>query len=164
MNESTPKVSVENIAQALFVVNRHAKTAPEPRHLYTLKKKAIQQLLQKNQAKKIGLHFSDHPKYSHQHSTLLVQVADYYFHIPPTKQDFQTLNHLGNLDQSYRNPKTTLSLSKAKQVLYQYLDWKDPAKQQTNKKKKAYSYQPSSAFSPWGQFTSWNKQAHRRKR
>lgn len=163
MKESTPKVSLEQIAQALFVVNRHAKTAPDPRHLYTLKKKAIQQLLHKKHAKKIGLHFSDHPKYSHQHSTLLVQVADYYFHIPPTKQDFQTLSHLGNVDQSYRNPKTSLSLSKAKSVLYQYLDWKDPKKQQSPKNH-SYASHSSSAFSPWGQFTSWNQQTNRRKR
>ncbi|MGQ0516420.1 YkyB family protein, partial [Bacillus sp. D-CC] len=28
------------------------------------------------------------------------------FHIPPTKEDFRILPHLGHLESSYRNPKT----------------------------------------------------------
>ncbi|WP_237458260.1 YkyB family protein [Pontibacillus yanchengensis] len=159
MRKSESHASIETIAQAIFVVNRHAKTAPEPRQLYTLKKKAIQQLLDQKLAKKVGLHFSDHPKYSHQHSTLLVQIADYYFHIPPKKEDFQTVKHLGNVDQSYRNPRPSLSLSKAKRILYTFLDWEEPARRDTVKTAKygPKAYHQTSPFSPWGQFTSWNK-------
>ncbi|KNE20018.1 YkyB family protein [Virgibacillus pantothenticus] len=115
---------IEEIAKALYTVNRHAKTAPDPKHLYYIKKATINQLLQQNLAKKVGLHFSKHPKYSNQHSTLLVQVADYYFHIPPTKDDFKELQHLGELDDSYRNPQTKMSLSQAKKVIYRYINWK----------------------------------------
>ncbi|UFU00867.1 hypothetical protein KO561_08020 [Radiobacillus kanasensis] len=114
---------VQDIARALFIVNKHAKTAPDPKYLYQLKKEAIKKLLEEKAATKIGLHFSDHPKFSHQHSTLLVQIDEYYFHIPPSKDDFKTLDHLGKLDQNYRNPKTQMSLSQAKKLLATYLGW-----------------------------------------
>lgn len=133
--------SVDKLAKAIFTVNRHAKAAPEPQHLYTIKKLAIEQLLQEDKAKKIGLHFSNNPKYSNQHSTLLVEVANYYFHLPPAKEDFNNLQHLGKLDQHYRNPKTKMSLSYAKKIIYQYINWKEP-----KPKRKRYSsyYTPSS--------------------
>src|SRR5690625_1428292 len=108
------KFIVSDIAKALYTINRHAKTAPEPKHLYFLKKEAIDKLLATNKAKKIGLHFSNNPKKSNQHSTLLVKVDKYYFHIPPSKEDFTELKHLGKLDQNYRNPQTRMSLSQAK--------------------------------------------------
>lgn len=164
MNNSTPSNSINDIAQALFVVNRHAKTAPDPRHLYTLKKKTIQQLLHRNQAKKLGLHYSDHPKLSHQHSTLLVQVADYCFHIPPKKEDFQNLKHLGNVDHAYRNPKPNLSLSRAKKILYKYLDWKEEPSPTKPSYRKPMSTSQSSAFSsPWGQLTTWDQNRKRKR-
>lgn len=137
---------LQEIAQAIFAVNRHAKTAPEPQHLYYVKKEAINKLLKENHAKKIGLHFSERPKYSNQHSTLLVKVADYYFHIPPAKEDFKELEHLGSLDKDYRNPQSKMSLSQAKRILYPYIDWK-PANQSKPKKEKSYTsayYTPSS--------------------
>lgn len=112
------------IANAIYTVNRHAKTAPEPQHLYFLKKTAIERLLSEKRAKKIGLHYSNHPKYSNQHSTLLIQVEDFYFHIPPTKDDFKNFKHLGALDDNYRNPQIKMPLSQAKRVLYRYIDWK----------------------------------------
>src|SRR5699024_5888017 len=110
-------------------------------HLYTIKKLAIEQLLQEKKAKKIGLHFSNNPKYSNQHSTLLIEVANYYFHLPPAKEDFHNLKHLGELDQHYRNPKTKMSLSYAKKIIYQYINWKGPKPERTR-----YSsyYTPSS--------------------
>lgn len=135
---------LSNLAQAIFTINRHAKTAPEPQHLYHIKKETINKLLKEKKAKKIGLHFSDHPKLSNQHSTLLVMVADYFFHIPPTKEDFKELNHLGALDQNYRNPQTKMSLSKAKSIVYDYIDWKP---EKTKVRKASYSssyYTPSS--------------------
>src|SRR5690625_7865109 len=111
-------VPVKDIARALFTINRHAKTALEPQHLYHIKKETISKLLLEKKAKKIGLHFSDHPQLSNQHSTLLVQVDDYYFHILPEKKDFEELKHLGALDKSYRKPRTTMSLYHAKRTLH----------------------------------------------
>ncbi|WP_096270051.1 YkyB family protein [Paucisalibacillus globulus] len=136
-------VSLPDLARAIYTVNRHAKTAPEPQHLYFIKKESINRLLKEKRAKKIGLHFSQHPKLSNQHSTLLVQVDDYYFHIPPSKEDFQNLKHLGELDQNFRNPQTKMSLSQAKKIIYQYIDWK-PVNKKPNKPRQ-YS---SSYFTP----------------
>lgn len=145
MREDTLKrqLSVDKLAQAIFTVNRHAKAAPEPQHLYTIKKLTIEKLLKEGKAKKVGLHFSNNPKFSNQHSTLLVKVADYYFHLPPAKEDFQTLEHLGKLDQHYRNPKTKMALSYAKKIIYQYIDWKGPKPTPKQKRYSSY-YTPSS--------------------
>jgi hypothetical protein len=112
--------SVENLAKAIFIVNRHAKTAVNPSFLYLLKKKALEKLIKEGKAKKIGLHFSPNPRYSKQQSDVLVSVGDYYFHIPPTKDDFTHLPHLGSLNSSYRNPVVKMPLSKAKALLQAY--------------------------------------------
>lgn len=117
-------MDVAEIAKALYTVNRHAKAALEPQHLYEIKKKTIEKLLNDNKAKKIGLHFSRNPKFSSQHSMLLVKVDEYYFHIPPSKEDFKEFEHLGHLDDDFRNKRTRMSLSQAKRILYKYLDWK----------------------------------------
>lgn len=139
MKEQT---STDLLAQAIFTVNRHAKTALKPQHLYKIKEQAIKKLLNENRAKKIGLHFIRNPKYSNQYSTLLIKVGDYYFHIPPTKEDFETLEHLGDLDDSYRNPKAKMSLNQAKKIIYQYIDWQEP-KEKREQKRSPY-YTPSS--------------------
>ncbi|SDJ18661.1 YkyB family protein [Salimicrobium halophilum] len=119
MKEKSPRLL--EIAESLFIVNRHAKTAPDPRQLYELKKQTVSKLLKEKKAKKIGLHYSNHPRLSQQHSTLLIEVAGYYFHIPAEKKDFDELQHLGKVDTSYRNPKPQRSLSKSKRTLQQYL-------------------------------------------
>ncbi|RKQ37333.1 YkyB family protein [Oceanobacillus halophilus] len=144
MEES--RISLAELAKALYTINRHAKTAPEPKHLYYIKKETISKLLKEKRANKIGLHFSDHPKFSNQHSTLLVKVDDYYFHIPPTKEDFKELKHLGSLDQNYRNPQTKMSLSKAKKIVYNYIDWKPAKKQQSVKRRYTSSYYTPSSL------------------
>lgn len=112
--------SIEELSRALFIVNRHAKTAPNPKFLYHLKKQTLEKLIQDGKAKKLGLHFSKNPKNSQQRSDLLVSVGEYYFHIPPQKSDFEALPHLGELNDTYRNPKTNLTLSKAKHILQDY--------------------------------------------
>ncbi|WP_067730072.1 YkyB family protein [Oceanobacillus damuensis] len=140
------EISLHHLAQAVFTINRHAKTAPEPQHLYQIKKDTINKLLKENKAEKVGLHFSDHPKLSNQHSTLLVKVDEYYFHIPPSKEDFKNLKHLGSLDQNYRNPQTKMSLSQAKRVVYQYIDWKAEKKPQTRQKRYTSSYYTPSSL------------------
>lgn len=73
----------------------------------------------------MGLHFSNNPKYSQQQSDVLIEIGDYYFHLPPTKEDFEFLPHLGNLNQSYRNPKANMSLNRAKQLLQTYVGLKE---------------------------------------
>ena len=105
------KLTIDNLSQALFIVNRHAKTAPNPKFLYKLKHESLKKLLEEGKAKKLGLHFSQNPRNSKQQSDVLVECGHYTFHIPPTKSDFAELPHLGKLDGSVRNPKTSLSLN-----------------------------------------------------
>ncbi|MFC7321388.1 YkyB family protein [Halobacillus campisalis] len=151
------QLSNRELAESLFIVNRHAKTAPQPKHLYDIKKEAISKLLKENKAKKIGLHFSERPKYSKQHSTLLIEVGGYYFHVPAEKKDFDQLEHLGNIDQAYRNPKPKLSLSRAKKILYSYLGWN--AK---NHSPSPTSYQTSPTMLGQQNITPWNQRHKRR--
>lgn len=127
--------TVENLSQAIFIVNRHAKTAPDPRFLYRLKHDALQKLLKEGKAKKVGLHFSNNPKYSQQQSDVLIQCGEYSFHIPPTKKDFKELPHLGKLDKNIRNPKASLSLSEAKRLLAAYTGIKPEPKKTYSKRR-----------------------------
>lgn len=120
-SHSHTTLSVNQLSQAIFTVNRHAKAATNPKYLYWLKKKALEKLIQEGKAHKEGLHFSKNPKLSQQQSDVLVRAGEYYFHIPPAKDDFQKLLHLGELNQMYRNPKAHMSLSFAKKLLQQYI-------------------------------------------
>ncbi len=77
-------------------------------------------MLKKRRLKKVYI-FSRNPRFSQQQSDVLIRLGDYFFHIPPTKDDFRTLPHLGALESSYRNPKTTLSLTTAKKTLQNFI-------------------------------------------
>lgn len=114
------ELTISNLSQAIFTVNRHAKTAPNPKQLYTLKHEALKKMLVEGKAKKVGLHFSQNPRNSQQRSDVLVVCDQYSFHIPPTKTDFASLPHLGKLDDHIRNPKSSLSLNQAKKLLQSY--------------------------------------------
>lgn len=140
MNQA--EYNTNKIAQAIFTINRHAKTALKPQHLYKIKEIAIKKLLEKNEAKKIGLHFARNPRFSNQYSTLLIKVDNYYFHIPPTKEDFESLEHLGELDENFRNPRTNMGLNYAKKIVYEFIDWKEPKKKR--QKRRSPYYTPSS--------------------
>jgi hypothetical protein len=111
----------ERIATAIYTVNRHAKTAIDNKPLYELKKLALQKMLKENKAKKVGLHFVRNPKFSQQQSSVLIQCADYFFHVIPVKEDFKNLPHLGHLDDTYRNPIRKMNLRMAKQLLSDYI-------------------------------------------
>lgn len=126
--------TIENLSQAIFTVNRHAKTALNPKFLYSLKKQALEKMIREEKASKAGLHFSRNPRFSQQQSDVLVKCGDYTFHIPPTKEDFEQLPHLGHLDQHSRNPKTCMSLSKAKQLLQEYTGLKEPRQEHQKRK------------------------------
>ncbi|GHI01415.1 YkyB family protein [Neobacillus kokaensis] len=112
--------TIENLSQAVFIVNRHAKTAINPKFLYKLKQESLKRLIEEGKAKKIGLHFSENPRNSQQQSDCLVECGRYLFHIPPTKTDFINLPHLGKLDSQVRNPKAVMSLNTAKAILQSY--------------------------------------------
>jgi hypothetical protein len=119
-NKRVIDFSTNNLAKALFIVNRNAKTALDSKFLYSLKHATIKKMLAEGKAKKIGLHFSRNPKYSQQQLDVLISCGNYYFHIPPTKEDIQTLENLGKLDDKIRNPKTVFPLKEAKRLLQSY--------------------------------------------
>lgn len=127
--------TIENLSQAIYIVNRHAKTALNPKFLYHLKHEALMKLLREGKANKVGLHFSQNPRLSQQQSDVLVSCGKYSFHIPPTKNDFEALPHLGKLDSSVRNPKSNLSLTQAKKILLTYTGLKENNPQPSTKKK-----------------------------
>ncbi|TDQ42236.1 YkyB family protein [Aureibacillus halotolerans] len=143
--------SISTIAQAIFVINKHAKTATNPRDLYSLKHKAIRKLIEKKEAKKIGMHFTKNPKKSQQHSDLLIRVGDYYFHVPPSKSDFAEVPHLGTVSESYRNPKTSMTLTKAKNVLQDYTGWR----QTSDEKHSGHKQRQAPVFKRLGESYPW---------
>lgn len=112
--------SIRRLAIAIYTVNRHAKTAPDNKLLYTLKKLSLDKLISSGHAEKIGLHFVNNPKFSKQHSTVLVRCGDFLFHSIPEKEDFKTLPHLGQQDQTTRNPQERMSLKTAREILTDY--------------------------------------------
>lgn len=112
---------VRQIAIAIYTVNRHAKTAPNNKDLYMLKKLALEKLVHSGNAKKIGLHFSDNPKLSKQYSTTLIECLDFLFHMIPEKEDFKTLPHLGHRNQLSRNPQERMGLQTAKNLLHNFV-------------------------------------------
>jgi hypothetical protein len=126
-SQGTPPqtTTITNLSQAVFTVNRHAKTAINPKYLYSLKKHALQKMIKEGKAIKVGLHFSNNPRFSQQQSDVLVDCGNYTFHIPPAKSDFEKLPHLGSLDKSKRNPKCRMSLSEAKVILEKYTGMKE---------------------------------------
>ncbi|MCM3726131.1 YkyB family protein [Neobacillus cucumis] len=134
-------LTIENLSQAVFTVNRHAKTAVNPKFLYKLKQESLKKLIVEGKARKVGLHFSDHPRNSQQQSDVLVECGKYTFHIPPTKSDFQELPHLGKLDGSVRNPKTHISLNAAKALLQSYTGITELENQPSYPRNKQQTYQ-----------------------
>ncbi|WP_066317812.1 YkyB family protein [Bacillus sp. FJAT-29814] len=134
-------LTIENLGQAVFIVNRHAKTATNPKYLYRLKQESLKKLIEEGKAEKIGLHFSQNPRNSQQQSDVLVKCGDYLFHIPPTKTDFENLPHLGKLDGQFRNPKASLSLHAAKALLQSYTGITEGGAPPNNQRRNHQSYQ-----------------------
>lgn len=144
-------LSIKQLAIAIYTVNRHAKTAPDNKQLYSLKKMAIDKLIRLGKAEKVGLHFVDNPKFSKQHSTLLVRCDNFLFHTIPDKEDFTTLPHLGQQDPTSRNPQERMSLKVARELLSTYVDPPQPiavVKQQAKivQKKSIHTMQNSRSF------------------
>ncbi len=125
---------IRQLAVAIYTVNRHAKTAPDNKDLYALKKRTLEKLLQEGHATKIGLHFVENPKFSKQHSTTLVRCHDFLFHMIPEKEDFNLLPHLGHQDQTSRNPQERMSLRAARELLAKYIGFPQRITQKTKPK------------------------------
>ena len=110
---------------------------------------AIDKLLSSGIAEKIGLHFVENPKFSKQHSTVLVRCDEFLFHTIPEKEDFNTLPHLGQQDPASRNPQERMSLKTARELLSKYvgpIHQITPEKKKTPPKKSIHSIQDSQNF------------------
>lgn len=131
--------NVEEIAKAIYTINRHVKTASDKKPLYELKRQALHKLIDQQHAKKLGLHFSDHPTKSKQQSSTLIQVQDYFFHLPIEASD-KGLPHLGELDVDYANPHVSMSLHQAKKLIQLHLNLGESVQTKiTQPKKRTYS-------------------------
>ncbi|WP_425429453.1 YkyB family protein [Domibacillus antri] len=144
----TEPSSDDILAKAIFTVNRHAKTATNPKYLYALKKKALLKMIKEGKAEKKGLHFSRNPKNSRQQSDVLVSCGQYTFHMPPCKEDFNQLPHLGRLNEQIRNPRCSMSLSKAKELLETYTGMTEDRSKPSPPARKKYT---KPVFKPLGQ-------------
>lgn len=141
--------SIRQLATAIYTVNRHAKTATDNKQLYALKKMALDKLLLSGNAEKVGLHFVDNPKFSKQHSTVLVRCDDFLFHTIPEKEDFNTLPHLGQQDPTSRNPQERMSLKTARELLSNYVGPSQPQipeRKKTPPKKSIHNMQNTPSF------------------
>lgn len=110
---------------------------------------AIDKLLSSGTAEKIGLHFVDNPKFSKQHSTVLVRCDEFLFHTIPDKEDFNTLPHLGQQDPASRNPQERMSLNTARDLLSKYvgpIHQVVPEKKKIGPKKSIHSIQGAQSF------------------
>jgi hypothetical protein len=130
--EKTTKLNydIELIAQAIYSVNRHVKTATDKRELYDLKSKALTKLIKIGHAQKIWLEYSTQSKNAKQNTVVLVKVGiktkgkPHYFHMLPEKEDFLSLKHkqIVGVQELLRNPKSSLSLKMAKEILVKFID------------------------------------------
>lgn len=77
------KTTTQETAKAIYIINKHAKNAPE---LYSIKNRAIQQLLKEGRAQKLGLHYSPNPGNALQKLDVLIRKMISYFIIPPRKK------------------------------------------------------------------------------
>jgi hypothetical protein len=135
--EITLQPTLENLAKALFVVNRHAKTSPNPQKLYELKTLAITKLIQEGKATKVGLQQSPNPsKYHQQTSNTLVQIGEYGFHILSTREDLLELPHLGDWSENFRNPTDTFPLRHAVKLLERYACYHEKPSEKSKPKPK----------------------------
>lgn len=130
---------VKEIAESLYIINKHAKTALDPNALYQLKNRVIQKLISMGKAEKLGLHYSDDNQFSKRKYEVLVKVNTYYFHIPATKNDFKTLPVLGEKDKSFRNSKVYISLKKAKKTCINFLIQNGEYYEKNEKKRRVHN-------------------------
>jgi len=146
-NTVTLKPTLENLAIAIYVVNRHAKTSPQPQKLYQLKTSALEKLMIEGKAQKVGLQQSPNPsKYHQQTCNTLVKVGEYGFHLLSTREDLQGLPHLGEWNDEFRNPTESFSLRQAISLLEQYVGITE--KQQIADQKKPSRFPPARPRKP----------------
>jgi hypothetical protein len=112
----------QKIAEAIYVVNCHAKTSTQPQSLYALKRVALKKLINEGSAHVVGLHrYSSRPGLRPRPPhCVLIRCHNYYFHRIPSRYELLHLKPIPNATER-RNPKVRLSLSNAKIILSNYI-------------------------------------------
>lgn len=122
-------LKTNEIAQAIYVINRRAKAVPDSSVLYSLKHKAIKKLLSEQRATKLCVHRFKrvHQFHSIRDSIIdittvftLVACGEYIFHYPAEPEDIKNLLFQQKII-GIRNPHSDMSYSSAKRLLLQYL-------------------------------------------
>lgn len=111
---------LETILSAVYTVNNHAKNVRNPQYLYFLKRETLTRLIEIKYAEKVGLYFNSKAK-PFKRPSLLIQSLNFYFHLPPHKEDIQLLPHLDNHNPYYKNPKRHINLKQSKKILEQFV-------------------------------------------
>ncbi|WP_099363777.1 YkyB family protein [Fredinandcohnia onubensis] len=123
-------IKVEQIAQAIQVINRHAKTPKDFPDFYKLKNDAIKLSIKKGYAKKIGLDYYYYPHMGRKEIFTSIQIDRYFFHTTPTDSD---LRNLKMIYRRYRNPNICMSLKEAETVILTFLNNEKYVKKPTKK-------------------------------
>ena len=120
------QITANRIAEALVVINKHAKRKREFPDFYNLKNEILTKLIKLKFARKIGLDIYRYPQKGREQVFTVVEVGDYCFHTTPTESDIQNLYFLF---LKHRNPKPTMKLKNAEVVILTFLNAKQPTKQ-----------------------------------
>lgn len=115
--------ATERIAEALEVINQHAKMKSDFPDFDKLKNEVLTKLIKYKLARKIGLQRDPQDK---KQVLTIVEVGDFCFHILPTESDIQDLYFLFLY---FRNPKPTMELEEAKVVILTFLNSRPSTKQ-----------------------------------
>lgn len=122
--------ATDEIAQAIYVVNRRAKMVPDASMLYALKHEAIKKLVSEQRATRLCVH--RFKRVHHFHSIkdpkidvntifTLVSCGEYIFHYPANQQDIKDLLFQRRII-GIRNPRSEMSYATAKRLLIGYLE------------------------------------------
>lgn len=122
--------TTDEIAQAIYVVNRRAKIVPDASMLYALKHEAIKKLVTEQRATRLCVHRFKRVRQLHSIrdakvdiNTIftLVSCGDYIFHYPAERQDIKDLLFQQKII-GIRNPRSQMNYSTAKRLLIEYLN------------------------------------------
>lgn len=138
--------AIEQIAAAINVINKYAKSQCEFYDFYHMKDEILKKLISTGQAKKIGL---DKYNVRNGESYLLtsVQVGSFYFHTTPTNEDLKKLQ-IVKLRKRLRNPNVHMDISVARYIIITYLKNNNSNNELNNSHKppqKIYPYETKNA-------------------
>jgi hypothetical protein len=110
----------QTIAEAIYVINRHAKTTTDTERFYKLKRAALLKLLRENSAYVVGLQYHASRLSTTPRKYVLICCHNYFFHLVPTEYDLSSLPNVVR-NNYQRNRRVEISLETAIQIISSYL-------------------------------------------